>query len=423
MKKSTVTALLIALLTVCTVGARAATDINTIADQEWRGYIEPLLPIGGRLVTQINQPDDAQLRQELYRATFSALATGYMAMLLADPEHPDFVPFTGQLLNLLGPNPDDVYYMSPVGDDGVYRISGYRGSVHTIVFQFAGGTFVTRGEGTILGTTYANYDIDSLHIGKNGAFEVIVSRDRPKDLKGDWWSLPAKSTNVVVRQIAYDWSHEVDGRLAIERLDRPAIKPRPSTEQINQNLRQLAVWTENYVAISNRFVKMFGKAAPINAVAFINFSDDGGMPSQKYLEGIFDLRPDEALVVETEVPRQCDYWSFQLTDERWTSYDWINRQISINGHQAILDKDGKFWAVISTVDPGVANWLDTGGLQRGVIQGRWKKCNGAPLPVVTKVKVTDVRGALPADTPAFTAEDRDTQIRKRRRGAQLRHRW
>ena len=398
-------------------------DINVTASQEWRSYVEPLLPIGERLVAQINGPEDAQLRQELYRAAFSALATGYMSMLLTDPEHPDFVPFTGQLLNLLGPNPDNVYYMAPLQDEGIYKVSGFRGSVHTVVFQLAGGNFVPRGDGKILGTTYANYDIDNLHIAKNGAFEVILSHERPKGWKGDWWPLPPQSTSLVVRQIAYDWVNEVDGRLAIERLDRPAIKPRPSPEQIATNLKQLAIWTENYVANSNRIVKFFAQKAATNAVSFIDFGDDGGMPSQKYLEGMFDLQADEALILETEVPKQCEYWSFQLTDERWTSYDWVNRLISINGFQAKRDKDGKFRAVISKQDPGVPNWLDTGGLQRGVIQGRWKKCNSAPMPVATKVKVADVRKYLPADTPIVTAEARDAEIRLRRKAVQMRKRW
>ena len=423
MKNSAPVMLMITLLTSGSEATFAGTDMTTVANEEWRAYVEPLLPLGERLVAQINEPEDAQLRQELYRAAFSALATGYMSLLMADAEHPDFVPFTGQLLNLLGPNPDAIYYMSPLQDDGVYRISGFRGSVHGIVFQLAGGTFVPRGEGSILGTTYANYDIDTLHIGKNGSFAVVLSRERPKDLKSDWWPLPAQTTSIVVRQIAYDWTNEVDGRLAIERIDRAAIKPRPSASQIAGNLKQLATWTENYVAISNRFVKMFNRVAATNAVGFINFSDDGGMPSQKYLEGVFDLQADEALILETDVPKQCEYWNIQLTDERWTSYDWVNRLISFNGHQARLDKDGKFRAVISAVDPGVPNWLDTGGLRRGVLQQRWKKCSSAPLPVTTKVKVAELRRYLPADTPVVTAQERDGQIRTRRRGAQLRRRW
>ena len=135
-----------ALVQLFCAASANAQNINVTAAEEWHSYVEPLLPIGERLVAQINGPEDAQLRQELYRAAFSALATGYMSMLLTDPEHPDFVPFTGQLLNLLGPNPDNVYYMAPLQDEGIYKVSGFRGSVHTVVFQLAGGNFVPRGD-------------------------------------------------------------------------------------------------------------------------------------------------------------------------------------------------------------------------------------------------------------------------------------
>jgi hypothetical protein len=43
-------------------------DIRTLAGREWRGYVEPLLPIGERLVALVGDPEDGQLRQEVYRA-------------------------------------------------------------------------------------------------------------------------------------------------------------------------------------------------------------------------------------------------------------------------------------------------------------------------------------------------------------------
>lgn len=48
----------------------AMDDVSSIATQEWHQYIEPLLPIGERLIAQITEPEDAQLRQEIYKARF-----------------------------------------------------------------------------------------------------------------------------------------------------------------------------------------------------------------------------------------------------------------------------------------------------------------------------------------------------------------
>ena len=111
-----------------------------------------------------------------------------------------------------------------------------------------------------------------------------------------------------------------------------------------------------------------------------NINDVGGFSTQTYIEGIFDLNPDEALIFETEIPTKCRYWNIELTDERFVAIDWINRQSTLNGRSAKLDRDGKFRAVIAATDPGVANWLDTGGQKRGKIplDGRRRVLNDLP---------------------------------------------
>ena len=84
---------------------------------------------------------------------------------------------------------------------------------------------------------------------------------------------------------------------------------------------------------------------------------------------------------------------------------------------------GRFRAVISPVDPGVHNWLDTLGYERGIIQARWHECSSYPQPTLKKVKIPDVRQHLLADTPAFTPAERDAAIRRQRKGAQMPRRW
>ena len=79
--------------------------------------------------------------------------------------------------------------------------------------------------------------------------------------------------------------------------------------------------------------------------------------------------------------------------------------------------------MISAQDPGVPNWLDNAGYQRGMILGRWTECDAAPTPVITRVKVADVRKYLPGNTPVVSAEVRDTSMRLRRKAAQMRRRW
>ena len=226
-----------------------------------------------------------------------------------------------------------------------------------------------------------------------------------------------------MRQVAYDWVNEADARLAIDRLDHAATKPRQSTEQIDKFLRQIPVWAENWTKFDLRWTKKLRDDGLINKAKVYGLDGIGGMSTQKYVDGAFEFNADEALIYETEVPKHCRYWNIELTSTLWSAIDWGNRQSTLNGHTAKLDKDGKFRAVISVADPGVPNWLDTGGHTKGAFFGRWTECDSAPVPAITRVKLADIHQYLPADTATVTTEQRDAAIRSLRKGSQLRKRW
>ena len=103
--------------------------------------------------------------------------------------------------------------------------------------------------------------------------------------------------------------------------------------------------------------------------------------------------------------------------------EFVYRQTSLNGHSAHVDSDGKFRAVLAHDDPGVHNWLDTGGFTEGTLYGRWLQCSSHPMPQIKRVKLADLRNHLPADTRWVTEAEREEQLRARRIGAQLRRRW
>ena len=416
---------LVTALAISISGATAqeSTDINAIAAQEWRAYIEPLLPIGEHLAAAAPDQVDAQLRQEMYRMAFGALSAGYIGRFLGDVEHPDFWPLLNTAYPFWAPNPDNVYQIAPVEDSGSYRISGYRGSVRIVDLQLGSGDVLIHGTGK-LGPTLTNADLDKFHIGKDRSVDILLSHERPAGYKGDWLELKEKTTYILVRQIAYDWLREVDARVTIERLDRPAIRPRKTAQQIETDLQALSAWTANWSKIGPKWVDRYRLKGMFNQVKIGDVAGEGGLTTaQKYIEGLYELEPDEAVIYETEMPKTCHYWNIQLTDMMWNAIDYMNRQSHLNGFLAKVDKDGKFRAVISGSDPGVPNWLDSAGYKRGMLEGRWRDCSSYPTPILTKVKLADLRKYLPADTPVVTAEQRDAAIRLRRKGAQLRRRW
>lgn len=392
--------------------------------EEWTAYLENLVPVGEAISPHFPNTRDPLLRQELYSKMFSEIAAGYVGLLYANSRHPDFWPVLNPAFNNVGvPNPDNVYYVTPIDDDGVYKVSGYRGSVRIVNFQLGKDSLLARGEGS-WGPTLANYDLDDgIAFDEDGEFEIIISSKRPDGYEGDWWRLPEGATYLLVRQTAYDWLNEVDARLAIDRLDVAAAKPRPTAQEIRENLKHIAVWVENYMTRTLQGPKNLKEAGLVNDVVVRDLSHIAGMKSQVYSDTVFDLTSEEALILEIDMPRQCRYWNYQLADEMWGSLDYMHNQTSLNGFTAKQDADGKVRIVVSSKDPGVPNWLDTLGYRKGVALGRWERCDKPPAIKIDKVAIENVRRHLPEETAVVTPEARAESIRLRRKGAQLRRRW
>jgi hypothetical protein len=407
--------------------APATQDGASTFRKEWGSYIEPLLPLADELSEYLLHPDDDLIRQEYYRALIIEVAHAYFGMVYADSRYPDFWPFTTQAFNAYLNNPDDDYYATPVDDDGVYRISGFRGTVKTVDFQVGGGSFLVNGirDEDNLGKTLANYDLDEhATIGDDGSFDVVLSRERPADWKGDWWELHEGATNILNRLISYDWVNEVDARYGIERLDLPAQRPRLSAEELQERIRGMLGWIDGTIRASAEFAGHIREKCGINVLEPWDLTSHLAIPTQQYVYGGFDLEPDEAMVCEFKVPKVVRYWSFHLGDDLGFMLDWLHHHTIVNGHTAHVQPDRTCHFVVSAQDPGVPNWLDTMGYKTGALSLRWEHCDAYPDGhEVTKVKIDQVHDLLPDNTPEVTPEERDATIRLRRKGAQMRKRW
>jgi hypothetical protein len=228
-----------------------------------------------------------------------------------------------------------------------------------------------------------------------------------------------------VRQFSYDWTGEIDARIAIERLDTPAAKPPRTPEGVKAMLARVPEFMHSSLRTLDVPIHANpGLGAPVlvNNLVKIDYApDQGGRAAQWYIAGRFDLDDDEALILEI-APGECRYWNLHIGSELSHTLDFYNRIVCTNGHLAHEDADGSFRIVVSREDPGVWNWIDTVGHRKGFLWGRMDRTNDYE-PKVTKVKLADVRDRLPADTRGCTAEERDAEIRRRRVGAQLRRRW
>jgi hypothetical protein len=417
---------LIATLSMISSPGTADTD-KSIFDTEWKSYIQPLEPIGAEMSKYVRHQDDPQTRQEYYRNLLQVIALGYFTQVYVDTDHPDFIPWFNTAFTTLAPNPDNNYYLVPLDDQGVYKISGYRGTVYKLLAQIGAGTFITKGiqDERKLGHTLSNHSFDDLAQDENGYFEVIVSPQRPEGYTGDWWQLKPEASNLFVRQISYDWSNELDARLAIERLDTPAAKPRPDPEQLAQAMADVTTWTAGTFEATADFVAEMTQGIEENQIQFVDLTNYAGIFTQGYAYGVFNLADDEALIIDAKMPAQaCDYYSIHLLDDYAYTMDAMNRRTSINGHMAVIDDDNHFRAVISNTDPGVPNWLDASGYKTGFIQARWENCQDAmPQYSTQKVKLAELRDHLPPSTSEVTPQAREADIRQRRKAIQMRKRW
>lgn len=386
----------------------------------WSDYVDLLKPAGG-LIDQTFEPRSEQMRADLYRQLVMNIAQGYIWYFQSTPDHPDWMPFENSIF-LLQPNPDGIYHIAPVSGDGIYRITGTRGTNR--VMGFAIGRTMFGAEDPRPG--FNNYDADGLTIAADGSFEVIFSTKRPKNLKGDWRYLHPEAGDIMIRQFSNDWGKDQEARFAIERLDRPALKPRQTVADIAPRLDALlGGFVRRFSQICIGYQGSVMQKIGLNNMELSGFEDLGNSPEwpQKYWRCVYDYQPGEALIIETELPETCKYWNVQLNDGLWNQIEFAYRQSSLNSKQAQLDADGKFRAVIALEDPGIPNWLDSGGHRRGMLVGRWHGADSYPMPIIRKVPFGDIRKYLPAETPQVLKDERDQALRARNIGVQMRRRW
>ena len=385
---------------------------------QWRDYISRLSEADA-VLPLLPDTSDEDGRQEAFRMLFQNLSGGYFSAF-SDPDRPDFVPCVNNIFNAVGANPDFIYGYTKIDGAGSYRISGYRGTGLFILLDItAGGLGVMDTPGPSVGTL----DIDTLRIKPDGAFDVLLSNERPTDYDGDWFYLDPSAKTILMRQAAYDWGGAIDARIAIDRIDIFSAPRRLDANAIAERLDRLASYPQALGSFAIEHIKGLRDRGAINQLEFDNWAGRGGVTGQYYYQGLIQIQPGEALILETELPDEVRYWNVQLSDPLWNAIDWMNHQSSLNGGQAQIDGDGRFRAVVAQEDPGVPNWLDPAGHQETGMMIRWNEASSGPTPSLRVVPLAEVRTHLPSDTPVVTVEKRQTMLRQRRRSVQMRRRW
>ncbi|KAA9161572.1 hypothetical protein FPZ12_013745 [Amycolatopsis acidicola] len=280
-------------------------------------------------------------------------------------DFPFFANSTNQGTKMGLDNPDTLYYHSYLRPDAEYVVTGKRGSTRDLNFQVLNGDYSPVDVPDSL-TAFDDREID---IEPDGSFEIRFGPGKPGR---NYFPLGADAAMLIVRECYSDWANEQRGTIRIQRADKIGQAPPPlakSTLEKRYNVagKMLTSRLNTFLA----FPKWFYLNLPVNTMTEPR-QTPGGLSTQFSSAGHYELADDEAMIVT--VPKSdAPYQGIQLGSLWYVSLDYINHQTSLSADQARVDEDGKMRFVISERDPGVANWLERTGHDRGYVQIRWQR--------------------------------------------------
>jgi hypothetical protein len=339
-------------------------------------------------------------RAESFRYLLTMLAYSIDAGILnSDPLEPVFsAPYRLHLLDWGAASPDGVYRRAMVRDDRAYRVHGTLGNVNYFSMDFRQSTPAT---------TILREDLD---LDEEGNFEIFLGGE-PHD--NQWWPLHPGTTGLVTRELFDDWLGARRSHLRIECIDgQTAPRHEHRASRVAAEFDLVGDW------VLEGAVRFWMDRSRDLAAKQENRFDSQLHRTETKLPvttfGWWKLAPNEALVIELIDP-EAAYWGLQLATSLWHTLDYANRLTTINPAQAHRDDDGVYRFVLAHADPGVYNWLDTTGLEQGVLILRL--C-GATKPVPPKCRLVEVAeiGATVSISKPCDADQRRVQLAERREG-------
>ena len=412
-------------------------------------------------------PASARNLAEGYRYLMSQVYSAIERGFFEDPRFPYVRRAVQVIAKSTIDNADAVYFSMPIDGNESYRIHGeardarhWRGEARApsgrlapqyLIFECASGFTGDSGSLAELrpGTRAMTgmLDVSKLDVDPDGRFEILCAPERPDGFGGNFLRTRVERKGrtyvgayVSGRQLFYDWEREDPVELSITRVGQesespPAYTPSAAAAALRRTGElargQVHFWNEFYDVLLETYGDRNGdgkRFMPRNAFNEPNAASGatgGGMNTNIYAGGVYELGEDEALVIESRMPVEPMYIGIHLSNFWGESFDYANRITSLNGFQAERDPDGAIRYVIAHRDPGVPNWLDTTGHPEGFMAPRWAYFEKPPpehWPIIraTKVRHDEIRAHLAPGTRTVSPDERRAQIRIRQRHVQRR---
>lgn len=306
------------------------------------------------------------------------------------------------------PNPDNFYQFITLGDKTQTITVDPGPGTKDVTFTPMSGDGLAQDFVSLRG-----YNLSQFTPNADGTYTITLS---PTEQPGNWVDTSGAQT-MITRDTLGDWGLPH----ATINYQSAFTMPLLSDSQISSTLSALATDIIHANGAPTNFgIQHLQDTIPNNSFTPITTTLGqiaGGpiLPGQLASFGHFELGPDQALIVK--VPTiEAAYSAIQTNDAWANNYPSVTAQGSLNLTNTFQDPDGFTYYVISSQDPGVANWIDNSGAPDGNILLRWQGVtgSGATTGVHTEVvNIDDVRNALPADMPTVSADERaaDLQLR------------
>jgi hypothetical protein len=225
---------------------------------------------------------------------------------------------------------------------------------------------------------------------------------------------------VFIRQ-GFDRWDERPARISIERVDMATPKPVPTPSTMIEAMKWAGDFVTGLMNDWPEFPFTHGGVDADNPNRFpaVQSAQADAKRGRTAANMYWQLAADEALIIEFD--SHDGLWMFTNMGVFFNSMDFLYRTVSYTPSRTKVDSDGRVRLILAHEDPGVHNWMDTQGFERGNITYR-HMLEGQPAALTTRlVKRAALADALPADTATVTPAQRTAQMWARFNGIRQRY--